>query len=149
MPNSRPLARVQRHQRDAVAAVLRADVHDERDMLEETLQGLELVHEADQLFQVLQPRLRLRALVVLPHLRVAGLVQDQLGELGVLHAVDLAAPALEGGDADRPATCARWPVELFRLDDFARGLVEGNRARPGQLVTAAASPCRPARASAR
>jgi hypothetical protein len=90
-----PLGRVQRHQRDALAAILRIGVHDQRHVLQEALQRVELVHEADQLLQVLQPRVRLRALVVLPHLRVARLVEDQLGELGMLHGIDLAAPALE------------------------------------------------------
>ena len=98
MSNSRPLAAC-----SVMSETLRRrrcllGIHDQGDVLEEALQVLELVHEAHELLQVLQPRLRLRALVALPHRRVAGLVQDQLGQLGVRHAVDAAAPALEAGD---------------------------------------------------
>ena len=39
--------------------------------------------------------MRLRALVVLPHRRVAALIEDHLGKFGVRHGVDLTAPALE------------------------------------------------------
>ena len=46
-----PLGRVQRHQRDALVAVVRVDVHDQRDVLQEALQRLELVHEADSSFR--------------------------------------------------------------------------------------------------
>ena len=58
-----PFGRVQGHERDAVAVIGLIRIHDQGDMLQEALQALELVHEAHEFLQVLQPRLRLRALV--------------------------------------------------------------------------------------
>src|SRR5581483_1473698 len=97
----------------------------EGDMLEESLQRFELVHETDKLLQVLQPRVGLRALVLLPHLRIAGLVENELGQLGVLHAPDAPAPALERGDKIGERL-ARAAGQLLRLDDLAGGLIERN-----------------------
>ncbi len=116
------LGGVQRHQRDAVAVVALLGVHDQRDVLEEAGQRLELVHEADELLQVLQPRLRLRALVGLPHRRVAALVEDQLGQLGVLQLVD-AAPRQRSNGAIRSASDLRaLPASSSVSMHLARGL---------------------------
>ena len=69
------LRRVQRHQRDAIAVAALIGIHHQRYMLEETLQRVEVVHETHELLEVLETRLRLRALVGLPHRRIAGLIQ--------------------------------------------------------------------------
>ena len=49
---------------------------------------LELAHGGDQFLQVLKPPRRFRRLVRLPHLRVAGLVQHHLGDLGMRRVAD-------------------------------------------------------------
>ena len=68
--------------------------------------------------------------------RVAGLVEDQLGELGVLHAVDLAAPALEGGDEVGRATCAPCRASSSVSTISRAAWYSGIAARAGQLVHA-------------
>ena len=78
-----PLGRMQRHQADALGAFFGLRIHHQRHMLEETGERVELLHEADQLFQVLELRLRLRRALGLPHAGIAGLIEDQLGELGM------------------------------------------------------------------
>ena len=128
------LGGVQRHHRHLLAVARLLGVHDQADVLEEAFEGVELVHEAHELFQVLQPRLRLRALVRLPHRRVAGFVQDQLGELGVLHVADVAAPALEAGD-EVGQRLARLAWQLLGLDDQLRRLIHRDRARPPSSCT--------------
>ena len=80
-----PLGRMQRHQADALVAFFGLRVHHQGHMLEEAGERVELLHEADQLFQVLELRLRLRRALGLPHAGVAGLIEDQLGELGMAH----------------------------------------------------------------
>src|SRR5262245_13277023 len=127
-----PLGRVQGHQGNAIPGIGGVGVHHQRHMLEEALQTFELVHEAHQFLEVLEPRLRLRALLLLPHLGVTGFIQDQLGELGVAHAVELPAPALEHRQqiGQRAARLAR---QLLGFDDFAGGLVERDTARAGEL----------------
>ena len=69
-------------------------------------------------------------------LRVARLVEDQLGQLGVLHALDGAAPALERRD-QIGQRLARAAGQLLRLHDLARGLIERHAAAGArQLVQA-------------
>ena len=119
------LGGVQRHQRHAIVAVLAPSAS----MTSETCSRKPCsvsnsCMKRIELFQVLQPRLRLRALVVLPHLRVAGLVQDQLGQLGVLHAVDLARASARRRRSRSASALRALPVELLGLDDLARGLIE-------------------------
>ena len=82
-----------------------------------------------ELLQVLEPRLRLRALVRLPHLRVAGLIQDQLGELGVLHAARSGRASARSAAMRSASDLRALPGQLLRLDDLARGLVERRSAR--------------------
>ena len=67
-------------------------------MFKEARQVFKIVHEAHEFLQVFKPRLGLRALVGLPHRGVAGFIQDQFGQLGVTHSVNLRAPALKRPD---------------------------------------------------
>src|SRR5258706_15960905 len=75
----KPLRAVKGHEADAVAIARLLRVHHEADMLQKSAEAIELLHEPDQLFQVFEPRLRLRRLVLLPHPGIAGLVEDLLG----------------------------------------------------------------------
>src|SRR3977135_1050611 len=50
-----PLGRVHGHDPDGFAAFAPVGVHDKRDVLEEALQVLELLHGADELLEVFQP----------------------------------------------------------------------------------------------
>ena len=95
MSNSSPLGGVQGHDADLVVAGVVLGVHHQRDVFEEARQVLELLHGAHQLLEVLQAAGGVGALVVLPHLGVAGLVEHDLGQLGVRHLVLLRAPAVE------------------------------------------------------
>jgi hypothetical protein len=118
-----PLGGVQRH--DGGLGLVLAGllyVHDQRDVFEKAFHGLELVHGADKLFQVFQPARRFGVLVLLVHFRVAGLVQDDLGNLGVGQGGDLAAPAVELAE-QIAATCAPW-LQLFGGDDVLGGAIE-------------------------
>ena len=83
--------------------VVRLVVHDERDVFEEALQVLELLERLDQFLEVLEPPRRLGRLVVLPHRRVARLVEDALGQL------DMALPPVAHGRCQRsmPSTSTR------------------------------------------
>ena len=90
-----PLRRVQRHQADAVAVLRLVGIHDQGDVLEEGRERVELLHEAHELLQVLELGVRLRALVLLPHGRVAGFVQDHPGEVDVLRLRDEPMPAVD------------------------------------------------------
>jgi hypothetical protein len=93
--NSSPLAACSVMMEALGSYSLLLHVHDQRDVFEEAFHGLELVHGADQLFQVFQPGRRFGVLVLLVHLGVAGLVQNDLGNLGVGQGGDLHAPAVK------------------------------------------------------
>ena len=102
-------------------------VHHQRDVLEKALQVLELVHRADELFQVLQPAGGVGGAILLPHLGVAELVEHDLGELGVRKVVALLAPAVER--FQNPAQrAARLRLQFVGLDHRARGV--GQRHAP-------------------
>ena len=88
---------MQRHDVDRIRRRRRVGVHDQGDMLEEAGHRLELLHRADQLLEVFEPPGRVGRAVGLPHLGVAGLLQNDLTELGVGQGVELVAPAGEGG----------------------------------------------------
>ena len=64
----------------------RGGVHHQFDVFEETGERIELAHRADELFQVVEPSLRLRAAILLQHVGIARLLEDHLGELGMPHA---------------------------------------------------------------
>ena len=119
------LGGVQRHQGNAVAVVGFVGVHDERNVLQEAFERVEVVHEAHELLQVLEPRVGLWALVGLKHGRIAGLVEDQLGQIGVFHRPDVAAPALDRAEqiAQRLARLRR---QLFGLHHVGGGDRQGN-----------------------
>ena len=90
------LGRVQGHDVDRVGLGALLVVHHQRDVLEKTLQVLELLHGAHQLFEVFQAAGGVGGAVLLPHLGVAALVEHDLGELVVRQRVALLAPAVEG-----------------------------------------------------
>ena len=83
MSNSSPFAECSVMIGHGIGVAAAVGVHDERDVLEEALQVLELLHGAHQLLQVLEPAGGVGGAVLLPHLGVAGLVEHDLGELGV------------------------------------------------------------------
>ena len=89
-------------------------------MLEETGEVLELLHGADELFQILEPSGGIGRAVPLPHVGVAGFVEHHLREPHVRERLLLRAPALERGEkiAQRRA---RLGLELVGLDYRLRG----------------------------
>ena len=115
-----PLGGMQRHDRHRLAAFALLRVHHQRNVLEEAREVLELVHGADKLFQVLQAAGGVCVAVLLPHVRIAGLVEHDLRELGMGQRIPLGAPALERGEqiAQRPAGLG---LELVGLDHRSGG----------------------------
>ena len=128
-----PLGRMQRHQRDRFVLGAAVAVHHQRDMFEEPLQVLELLHRAHQFFQVIQPARGVGRAVLLPHLGIAALVEHDFGQLRMRRHLALGAPAVEMQDeiAQRPA---RLRLQLVGLDHGARGLEQRNAALAGVVV---------------
>ncbi len=122
-----PLGGMERHQIDAVVALFGLRIHDQGHMLEEACERVELLHEADQLLQILELRLRLRRALGLPHAGIAGLIEDQLGKLGMAHGVDQRAPAVERRD-EVEQRLARPGLQLLGLDDQPRRLQQRHAA---------------------
>ena len=108
-------------------------VHHQRDVFEEAGEVLELLHRADELFQVFEPAGGVGRAVLLPHLGVAGLVEDDLGELGVRQRVLLRAPAVERRDqvAQR---AARLRLQLLGLGQQARRLQQRHVLAPRMVL---------------
>ena len=124
---------MQRHDRHGVGLAAAVGVHHERDVLEEALQVLELLHGADQLLEVLEPAGSVGGAVLLPHLGVAGLVEHDLGELGVGERVALRPPAFERGE-EVAQRLARLRLQLVGLDDGAGRGHQGFAAGAGVVV---------------
>ena len=94
-----PLGGMQRHHRHRLGAAETAlDIHHQRNMFEKALQVLELLHRADQFLQIFQPSRGVGGTVLLPHLRIAGFIEHDFGQLGVRDGIALDAPAVERGD---------------------------------------------------
>ena len=129
------LGGMQRHERDLVAVVGLGGVHDQRDVLEEALHGVEFVHEAHEFLEVFETRMRLRALVRLPHRSVAAVVEDEFGEFGVAHGLSRAPPVVELAH-QAGERLARLAGEFFRLDDLAGGLEDGDATGAGERADA-------------
>jgi len=127
------LGRVQRHDVDRVGLGGLLVVHHQRDVLEKALQVLELLHGAHQLLEIFEAPRGIRRTVLLPHLGVAGLVEHDLGELGVGQAVALLAPALERFE-HAAQRAARFRLELVGLDDGARRFGQRHAALAGVVV---------------
>ncbi len=142
-----PLGRMQRHDRDGVVAGLAIGIHDQRDVFEEAGHGVELLHGAHQLLQILQPPRRVGRAVGLPHLGVARLLQNDFRQLGVREMVELRPPAVEGGQqvAQRGARARR---DLVGLDDLGGRGGQGNAARAGAGRGAASPSSRRCRGAA-
>ncbi len=81
---------------------------------------LVFLHGADELLEVFEPARRLGGAVVLPHVGVAGLFEDRLGELGVRRGFERRLPAGEiGGDlAERRA---RLRLQLVAFGELGGG----------------------------
>ena len=108
-------------------------IHHQRDVFEETLQVLEFLHRAHELFQVLQPPSGVGGAVLLPHLGVAEFVQHDFGELGMRQAIALITPAVER--LDQPAQrAARLRLERVTCDHRARRFRHRHAARAGVIV---------------
>ena len=90
-----PLGRMQRHQRHRFVLGAAVAVHHQRDVFEEPLQVLELLHRAHQLLQVFQPAGGVGRAVLLPHLGIAALVEHDFGQLRMRGHLALRAPAVE------------------------------------------------------
>ena len=96
-------------------------------------QVLERLHRAHEFLEVVEPAGGFGRAVLLPHLGVAGFLQDQLGELLVGQRVDLGRPAREGGH--QVAQCLPWlRLQLLRLDHHARRLHQRDAAAAGMVV---------------
>ncbi len=102
-------------------------------MLEEGAQQFVLLHGADQLLQVLQPARRFDRAVVLPHVGVAALLQDGLGEFGVRRGFQRLLPAFEiGGDLAQGG--ARLRLQLVALGELGGGLQHRDAQRARRVV---------------
>ncbi len=102
-------------------------------MLEEAGQRVELLHEADELFQVLELARGLRRFLRLPHGGIARLIQDQLGDLRVAHGLDQRPPAVEGCD-EISERFSRARLQLLGLHDQPRRLEQRHLARASELM---------------
>ncbi len=138
---------MQRHQVHLVAAFLRLDFHDQRDVFEIALQVVEMLHGAHEFLQVLELARRVGGFVVLPHLRIAALVEDDLCKFRMRHAGHQRAPALDHLDKARQRA-ARRGLQLFRGDDLSRGAHQRDAARMGELMDRLQGDVAEARASA-
>ncbi len=87
------LGGVQRHQARHVRRGRLGILHDEADMLEEGRHIVVFLEGGNEFLEVLELAVLLGRLVLLPHARVAALVQHGGGKLGVVRALDLGAPA--------------------------------------------------------
>ena len=114
-----PLGRMQRHQRHRFVVGAAVAVHHQRDVFEETLQVLELLHRANQLFQVVQPSSSVGRTVLLPHFGVTALVEDDFGQFGMRRDLALRAPAIEM--QDQVAQARRAPSVSTRRFQPRRG----------------------------
>ena len=124
---------MQRHDVDRVGLGGLLVVHHQRDVFEKALQVLELVHRADEFFQVLQPAGGVGGAVLLPHLGVAGFVEHDFGELGVRKAVALLAPAVERFE-QAAQRAARLRLQLVGFDHGARGFGQRHAALARMIV---------------
>ena len=115
-------------------------------MLEEALQVLELVQRLDQLLEVVEPAGGVGGLLGLPHVGVADLVEDALGELDMVDAAvaDRGVPAVEAVDqlAERGPGARR---QAAVADDQAGGASSSETpfARAVRLISCSALSPRP------
>ena len=91
-------------------------IHDQRDVLEEAAHRLEAFHRADEFLEVFEAAGRFGALVVLPHVRIAGLFEDLLGKLGMRCVFKQFLPSAERLNHVEERL-ARLRLQLVGLDD--------------------------------
>ena len=127
------LGRMQRHQRHRILFGAAVAVHHQRDMFEEALQVLELLHRAHQLLEVFEAAGGVSRAIFLPHLGVAALVEHDLGQLGMQGDFALGAPAIEVTD-DVAQGAARFRFEFIGLDYGAGRLKQRDAALAAVVV---------------
>jgi hypothetical protein len=104
-------------------------------VLEKSGERVEIMHEAHEFLEIFQTCLRLRALVRLPHGRIAAFVQNLLGKVGVAHGVELPAPALELAQ-QIVKRLSGLAGQFVGFNHLTRGGVKRYGARARQLVNA-------------
>ena len=141
------LGAVQGHQAGHVGAGLADGFHHQADMLEKAGEVLEFLHGDDQLLEVFEPAGRLGRLVVLPHLGIAGLVQDEFGQLVVRQVRGLAAPAVELRQQSGERL-SRLRPELVGFDQLPCRLDQRDVSAPATACAGSAASRRPGRGAA-
>ena len=104
-------------------------------MLEETCEVLEVAHGTHEFLEVVEAALRLRALVVLPHLGVAGLVQNDFRQFRVGQPLRHLPPAAEAFD-ELPQRAARLGGQFVSERDCLRRAVERDALSPRNAMHA-------------
>ena len=127
------LGAVQGHQVDLVAGAARLVLHDQADVLEKCLQGLELAERRHQLAQVVEPPRRLGRGAVPPHGGVPGLVEHRRRQLRRRRRLGQAAPALEGVEQGAEGA-PRLRGQLVAAGQAAPGDGQRHPVGPGQAV---------------
>ena len=94
----------------ASSPALAVEVHDQGDVLQIGLQGLEGAHRLDQLLEVLQPGLAGRALVEAQGVGVAALLQDGLHQARVRQCARPRRASGRGRAGSWPARCGCAPA---------------------------------------
>ena len=124
---------MQCHQRHRFVVGAAVAVHHQRNVFEETLQVLELLHRAHEFLEVVEPARGVGGAILLPHLGVPALVEHDFGQFGMRRHLALGAPAVEMDNeiAQRPA---RLRLQLVGLDHGARGLEQRNAPLAGVVV---------------
>ncbi len=100
-------------------------LHNQADVFHEPRKGLELFHGGDQFFQILQASRCVRLFLdpCLPHLRVAGFVEDGFGKLRVVAVLGHSAPALKIVN-DRRQRAFRLRPKLIRRQNVESGRIK-------------------------
>ena len=115
------LGGMQRHDAHHVGVAAVGHVGQQRHVLEESGQGVELLQRVGQLLEVFQPALGFGRAVEAQHVGVAQLVEDGLDHLDMVHAVEHGAPAVEAAD-EVAQRLARPGLQLVGLERPARRL---------------------------
>ena len=129
--NSRPLAACSVISETRSGPLLLVRLHHERDVLEEGGEVRELLHGAHELLEVLEPPGGVGRLLLLPHLGVAGFLQDGLGQLVMRLASPPAARQRSKSSPRGRAAPSGRGLQLVGLDEVAGGLQQRHRAARG------------------
>ncbi len=102
-------------------------------MLQEARKAIELFHGADELFQVVEATRGVSAFVLLPHLGIAGLIQDHFSQLGMLHGSEHGAPMGELAEHAFQRITWTW-LEFFCLNQISGSLGERQAMAAGVIM---------------